>query len=190
MRTFDPQRVARLETHMWQAYYARANARLFRLLVATLREQYRYSYARAAHAGFHLARAAARFATMQGEYSQVLPDLVSAYRIARAWTGATFDPTAVAEAELAWWVARRTPARNDAVSVGREIAREYGALYQVPEPCVAEAGLLRAQAARERDLGGKTADWGTVERLLTESYQQLATALNNGCDRVAGGTVR
>src|ERR1044072_3945256 len=40
MREFNPARLADLEVRMWQAYYAKQRARLFGLLVTTLREQY------------------------------------------------------------------------------------------------------------------------------------------------------
>ena len=170
---FDPDRIARLELEMWQAYYAKQRLHLFTLLVTTLREQYGYSWARAVQAGFHLARAAADFGDLRGNYDQVLPDLESAYDIARTWTSSTFDPHRVAEAELAWWVARRTPGQSDPATVGRLIGEEYAALYAVPYDRVAKAGLLRAEAGHLRDQGGAHADWDRVHALLIESYRAL-----------------
>src|SRR5689334_11879649 len=92
---FDPDRLAQLETDMWQAYYGKQRLRLFTLLVTTLREQYGYSWARAVQAGFHLARAASIFGEIRDRYDAVLPDLEAAYTIARDWTQASFDPRAV-----------------------------------------------------------------------------------------------
>src|SRR5262249_28935412 len=112
MGQFEPARLAMLEVGMWKAYYARQNVRLFSLLVTMLREQYRYSWATAAIEGFHLVRAAATFGSATDHYEVVLPDLEAAYATVRSWTGAAFDPQAVARAELAWWVARRNPAEN------------------------------------------------------------------------------
>ncbi len=110
MRQFDASRMADLELGMWQAYYAKERVRLFALLVTMLHEQYHYSWARATREAFHLARAATRFADLDAHYDTVLPDLEQAYRQARVWMRAGFDPDAVARAELAWWVARRDPA--------------------------------------------------------------------------------
>src|SRR5947199_8854952 len=107
MRQFDPNRLADLEVRMWQAYYSKERVRLFALLVTMLHEQYHYSWATAAHEAFHLARAAAAFGDLKGHYDVVLPDLETAYRTARDWTHAEFDPARVAKAELAWWVQRR-----------------------------------------------------------------------------------
>jgi hypothetical protein len=77
---------------MWKAYYAKARVRLFRGLVVSLHEHYRYPWAKASQMAFYLARAAARFGDLRGDYDQVLPDLERAYRIAGDWTGARYDP--------------------------------------------------------------------------------------------------
>jgi hypothetical protein len=177
LRAFDPGRVAQLELGMWQAYYGKRNIQLFSLLVVMLREQYRYTWARAAMAGFYLARPAARFAGMKGDYELVLPDLERAFTIARDWTGAGYDPAAVARAELAWWVARRDDRTNSVDHVGLLIAELYAKYYEVPLYSVAEAGRLRAEAAARRDEGGARADWEKIGRLLDASYRTLHAAL-------------
>lgn len=176
-RVFDPDRLADLELDMWRAYYAKARVRLFRGLVVSLHEQYRYPWAKAGRVAFHLARAAATFGDLRGDYNQVLPDLERAYSISKAWTGAGYDPAAVARAELAWWVARRIPGQNSPEQVGGLIADEHALLYDVPRERVLEAAILRARAGRLRDEGGDRADWDTVGRLLRESYRSLAAAV-------------
>jgi hypothetical protein len=183
LREFDPDRVADLEVGMWQAYYTKENMRLFTLLTVMLREQYRYTWARAATEGFYLARPAARFAVMTGGYDAVLPDLERAYAIAKDWTGARYDPGAVARAELAWWVARRDPATSSVDNVGRLIAESYAAFYEVPAERVASAGRLRAEAGDLRDQGGPLADWPRVTELLHRSYRDLHTALHGNASQ-------
>lgn len=174
---FEPDRLAQLETQMWQAYYDKQRLRLFTLLVVTLREQYGYSWARAVQAGFHLARGAAEFGERRGSYDAVLPDLEAAYGIARDWTSSPFDPQAVARAELAWWVARRTPGQSDIDTVGRLIGEEYALLFSVPYDRVSRAARLRAEAGHLRDEGGAHADWARVHALLVESYRLLKTGV-------------
>jgi hypothetical protein len=178
LRAFDPDRTAALEVDMWQAYYLKQNARLFADLVTLTHEQYRYPWAKAVRASFHLARAASTFGNLRSDYEQVLPDLERAYAIAADWTGARFDPAAVARAELAWWVQRRMPGRNSAVQVGALIAEENALLYEVTRERVLEASILRAAAGRLRDQGGDKADWAEVSRLLTESYRLLHSAVH------------
>jgi hypothetical protein len=177
MRVFDADRAAALEFDMWQAYYRKENLRLFRGLVTLLHEQYRYSWLKATTAGFHLANAARVFGNARGEYERVLPDLEGAYTIARDWTGAHFDPAAVSRAELAWWVARRSPGDNSAEQVGALIADEYALLYEVPRERVLTAAVLRARAGKLRDDGGEHADWPAVSALLFESYRELHKAV-------------
>ena len=177
LRVFDPDRMAVLEVDMWQAYYAKEKTRLFKDLVVSLHEQNRYPWAKALSAGFHLARAAATFGDLRADYEQVLPDLGQAYATAKDWTGAGFDPAAVARAELAWWVARRVPGQDSPDHVGGLIADEYALMFDVPRDRVLPAGVLRARAGKLRDDGGEHADWATVSSLLHESYRSLSAAL-------------
>ena len=178
LRVFEPARLADLELRMWQAYYAKENARLFGLLVTLLREQYRYSWATAVREGFHLARAAATFGNARSNYEVVLPDLEAAYSTAREWLGAGFDPQAVAKAELAWWVARRIPGENSVPQVGGLIADEYALLYEVSRDAVLTSALKRAEAAAMRDAQAASPDWPAIARLLGASYQELHRGVN------------
>jgi len=188
MREFDPVRLADLELRMWQAYYAKERVRLFALLVTMLHAQYHYSWATATREGFHLARAAATFgdAKCGGDGgrpdpcrppSPILDDLTTAYGMARSWLDARFDPSAVARAELAWWVARRVPGRNSAEQVGALMADEYALLYETSRAKVAPSALLRAQAAKLRDEQAARPDWDRIGDLLRQSYYELRVAL-------------
>jgi hypothetical protein len=186
LREFDPDRMADLELRMWQAYYENSRVRLFALLVTTLREQYHYSWTTAAREGFYLARAASTFAGLTGGYDAVLPDLERAYTTVARWHGARFDPRAVARAELAWWVARRTPGGNDPGQVGRLIAEEYALLYDAPVADMLPAGLLRAEAAALRDREAAAADWPAIGALLHDSYAELHARLTSALARHLG----
>jgi len=190
LRVFDPDRLATLEVGMWQAYYAKQKFTLFRLLVVMLREQYHYSWQKAVVAGYHLAKAAATFGDAKGDYDRVLPDLEAGYTIARDWTGATFDPAAVARAELSWWTARRDPASGTGADKDRVVSERmtdlYALLYGAPRDRVAEAARLRVDAADLRDRGADRADfdrdpngvdWKGVSFLLHQSYRSLHDAV-------------
>jgi hypothetical protein len=177
LRRFDPDRMADLETRMWQAYYSKENVRLFGLLVVTLREQYHYSWLTAATQGYHLARAAAAFGNARAHYEVVLPDLEAGYATAKEWLRAHFDPAAVARAELTWWVARRTPGDDSPEHVATLMADAYALLYEVPRSTVMRPALLRAQAAALRDSAAEDPDWNAVALLLQASYRDLHTAI-------------
>jgi hypothetical protein len=174
---FDPDRIADLEVDMWKAYYRKEKVRLGWLLVLTLREQYRMTWASATLTGYRLGRAAADFSDLRSDYDQVLPDLERGYRrIARA-TDAPFDPHEVAIAELAWWVARRDPEQQATENVGRLIGETYALLYDTTDPRVYEAGQLRAQAATLRDEHRQSPPWEQIETLLGQSWRTLHEAV-------------
>lgn len=181
-RAFDPDKLADFEVGMWQAYYAKQKLTLFRLLAASLREQYHLSWSKAAAVAFRWADAAATFGDATTDYGQVLPDLEKGYAEIKAWTGANFDPAAAARAELSWWTARRDPASGRGAEKNRAVAERmtevYSIVYEAPREQVAEAARLRVEAADLRDRGAEsTVDWKSVSWLLHESYRSLHAAL-------------
>jgi hypothetical protein len=162
---------------MWKAYYAKQNVHLFALLVRMEHEQNHYSWWTATINGFYLARAAARFGGSTGNYERVLPDLTRAFGITRDWVGGHFDPRAVADAELSWWVARRIPGQDSPEHVGSLMAQSYALMYEVPNGDVLTAAVLRARAGQLRDGQAASPDWTTIDTLLRQSYRDLRTAL-------------
>ena len=163
---------------MWQAYYARDLPRLHGEMTALLRAQFRLPPADAERIARSLVGAAMKFAIGGANYEQVvLPDLEVAYLQLRALLKLSFDPREAARAELAWWVARRTPGQDNPQQVGNRIAKLYSVIYGGERPEFLEAGVLRAEAAQLRDRGGVNCDWAKVEGLLRRSYRVLADAL-------------
>jgi hypothetical protein len=170
----DPAEVAVSETRMWQAYYTKDRTTLATELMSIQRNQFGISFYHAGHISRHLGQAAMAFIDTRSDYeSKVLPDLVKAYTRIQKASGLDFDPQYAAEAELAWWVARRDPKRRAPHIVGWEIAGLYTELYGESNEAIEKAGLLRAQAGALRDQGGENADWERVEALLVESYTSL-----------------
>lgn len=184
-RDFEPERLARLETRMWMAYYRRRPLRLFGLLVLGLREHARVSWARALRAAFWLTRAAAGFARASGDYDRFANDIVRGYRTLGLPTHV--DALEVARWELRWWVVRREMGLSSGEAAGDAIARSWAALYTVPLVSVARAGLLRGRAAEVRDRGAAVDPdgprgvgrkyWPEVDSLLLASYQALKDAV-------------
>jgi hypothetical protein len=173
-----PDQIAAAETRMWQAYYARDLPRLHSEMAALLRAQFRLPPADAERIAKSLVGAAMKFAVSGANYEQVvLPDLEVAYLQLRALLKLSFDPREAARAELAWWIARRTPGRDNPQQVGRQIAKLYSVIYGGERPEFLEAGVLRAEAALLRDRSGPNCDWTKVEGLLRRSYRLLADAV-------------
>ena len=150
---FDPDRLARLETRMWKAYYRRQPARLFVPAgPAHCARRRSVSWPRALAAqpapdpgGGRLRSADRRLrAVRPGHRPRAtgilgLPDHV--------------DAEAVARHELRWWVVRREIGLAAGAAAGESITDLYAGLYGVPRERVAEAGRLRGLAAEVRDRG-------------------------------------
>ena len=166
---FDAQALAASETRMWKAYYSKDTKSLRKEMYTTLREQFGLSRYRTFMVSGRLTLAAGTFA-MSGNKPEVLNNVEKAYTHVRDATGEDFDPRAVAEAEVAWWAARRTPGKNSVEEVGGIIAHLYATLYGQTNADIEEAGYLRAKAARVRD---ESSNWLEVERLLQQSYAYL-----------------
>ncbi len=184
-RTFDPDRLAVLETRMWKAYYRGQPLRLLVLLVQANREQAGVSWFRALLAAFYLARAAVGFSRARDGYDRFLPDIARGYR--QLGLPEHIDVAEVARRELRWWVVRREIGLAAGDAAGDAITGLYAAIYDVPETAVREAGTLRGQAAEVRDRGAAAdpegprgpgrAYWPEVARLLRDSYRSLRAAL-------------
>jgi hypothetical protein len=184
---FDADRLATLETRMWKAYYRRQPARLFGWLVLGLREQAEASWPRAFLASLWLTKAAAQFSRADADYDRFAPDIGRGYRL--LGLPDDVDALEVARRELRWWVVRREIGLAAGSAAGDAITSLYAAIYQLPEPAVAEAGRLRGEAAEVRDRGAAAdpdgpagagrAYWPDVARLLRASYRSLRDAVSD-----------
>ena len=170
----DASYIAAAETRMWKAYYTESPGRMIVELFRLLRHQFGLSVVSATLVGKDLAIAATTFSKITEDYERrIVPPLERAYARIRDAVDEQWDPHAVARAELAWWVARRTPGQNSPEAVGRAIAHQYAVMHGETNADIERAGLLRARAGHLRDQGERNADWEQIEALLAESYCAL-----------------
>lgn len=183
LQTFDADAVAWLETRMWEAYYAKQDARLFILLVRLVATQFGLPWKRALAIALMLTRPAMQFARTRGNYAAVIPDIAAAYKRLQEECGASFDAEAVAARELHWWIVHRHPSDAGEAGLTDAIADLYAAVYRLPPSTVREAARLRAQAAilcdkgRKRDGVRGAPYWQAVGDLLQCSYRTLKSAV-------------
>ncbi len=197
--TFDAEQVAWLETRMWEAYYARQDARLFLLLLRLVGSQFAVPLRDAMRIAIMLTRPAMQFARMVPTpdslpanapimhdalaYAFVIPGLTLAYEAIRVVNGAYYDAETAARAELQWWIVHRHPTHFGVNALTEAIAALYAAQYVTDIACVREAARLRAEAALICDIGRKSAKvrgapyWREVYALLRQSYQSLRVAV-------------
>lgn len=176
---YDPVYMADIETDMWKAYYTKNKAKLGMLLISLLRRQFGVSAYEAATTGKLLADSAMKFKSSKpGHYDDALPPLIKAYTNIKKYSGMSFDPKEAAKADLAWWVYRRTPGKQDPKTVGAGITHLYEVIYGYKHPGFDQAGQLRAEAAHLRDVGGKNCDWKKINTILLASYKALERGMN------------
>lgn len=183
LTTFDADAVAWLETRMWEAYYAKQDARLFILLVRLIAQQFGLPWKRAVWIALMLTRPAMHFARTRDNYETVIPDIAAAYRRLQEECGLSFDADEVAARELQWWIVHRHPAEAGETALTDAIAALYAAIYLLPDGEVREAARLRAAAATLCDDGRERYGvrgafyWQEVGDLLQRSYRALKAAV-------------
>ncbi len=183
LTTFDADAVAWLETRMWEAYYAKQDARLFILLVRLIARQFGLPWAGALRIALMLTRPAMRFARARALYEEIVPEIAAAYARLQKECGVSFDADEVAAREMQWWIVHRHRSRMGAAALTDAIAELYVAVYRLPHDAVREAAQLRAEAALVSDAGRKR--YGVrgapyrqeVGDLLQRSYRALKIAV-------------
>lgn len=184
---FDPDVLARREAAVWRAEGAGEDFSVYFALVLQLREQERYTWFRAAQAGFYTARAMMTFDGVHSHYEQVLPDLEDAAAIERDWMGTPINPTEVARAELNWWISRRSRDFHTIDSVSSLMADAYGARYHMDADRLRAVATLRTQAFLQWDETRSDPDWPTIEKRLAEAYKALKAVLQRERQRAGTG---
>jgi hypothetical protein len=182
IRTFDPDRVARLETAMWRSYYDRRRLPLFGQLVALLQGQFHLQPLRAVTLAGLAARAAAVFqvGASHADYRRALPYLERHYNGIRAVSEVPFDPARAARLELAWWIVHREVDDHPPGDLEAALADLAAELYQVPAERLwthasrrAEAMAIRDRTSR-RPVGVLEDDWDRIEAVLWVAWKALA----------------
>ena len=195
---FNPERVARLETDAWRAYYDRRWLRMARVLVAAHREQFGMRRPGALLATLASSRAAIAFAPLdRSDPDKSRRLLVPYYRRVRGALGCAASPEMLAEREIDYWVVHRRLAlqrqANPAASAPDSLddmgplvvsfARLHAALFDSTPEAMRPSAEQRALAAKavDRITGNYAtnipADWQRVEVRLTRTYQAIAAVV-------------
>jgi hypothetical protein len=183
---FDPDRVARFEAAGWRAYYDRAWLRLLRLIVSLSQEQFRIPFPRSLLAAYYVTRAAAAWAPADHDPARVRRFYEGFYRLARRYSGLTFDPARVAALELAYNdVHRRLSGRPDREKGAfvRTMVDLHSDLFGLTPRQARESAVLRVMAnnvvdritsRRSTDVEG---DGRRLEGYLRGSYRSIRREL-------------
>src|SRR5438132_9813325 len=94
-----PERLAELEAGGWRAYYDRDWPKLIRLMVQLNQEQFHIPFPLSLVAALHVARGSIAWAPVKNDPRVVRRHFTRFYRMARRWSGMTFEPGRAAELE-------------------------------------------------------------------------------------------
>ncbi len=178
---FDPAEMARVETRMWRAYYAKDYVDLTFSVWSVTRSQFGgspWTGLRIAYDAAHAARVFQR-STSREEAGKALPALEAYYTLLQSQTGIPFDPKVAAELELEWWQLRREDATTEDITL--VLARLYAMVNEKPVDVMLEPARLRVAAMEFRDshrhTGMTDEDWAQLQDMLLASYQSLKSAI-------------
>jgi len=184
--TFDPDQVAQYEAAGWRAYYDRKWLLLLRLLLGLCQRQFHIPFPVSLLAAYHVVRAAAAWAPADHDSFQVRADYEQFYRLARRYSGLTFDPARVAALELAYNdVHRRLAGKPDKSAFVETLVELHSTLFGITPAQARESAELRVAANTTVDLitsGTSTdveADWARLEDQLRQCYRSIRTHLRN-----------
>ena len=187
MRQFDPQVIGLAERDAWACYYRREWRAFLRAAVRMVHEGFGMSRLHTVRGAALVLRANQQWApfpdndpdgaraTMERFYALV-------FRVHRI----DLDPKVAARLEVDWWQAHRQAQHDPSVESADlvdALTSLYAYLYGVPDPEVAEAARLRAEAMRISDAwvaaGCAPASQALADEadLLVRSYGSLLTAV-------------
>ncbi|HVU12051.1 MAG TPA: hypothetical protein VHD90_12275 [Phototrophicaceae bacterium] len=177
---FDAKMVAHYEVEGWKAYYDRNWLRLLRLIVALDQAQFRIPFPQSVIAAYYIVRASVVFVPKDHDSAAVCAYLAQFYRLARRYSGLTFDPEQAARLETIYWDVHRKLVRlPDKTEFIEAMTALHAAIFGLTSEQARESGELRVEANNVLDtITGHTspdpvADWRRCEDLLARCYSSL-----------------
>ncbi|MCC7451068.1 MAG: hypothetical protein IT324_26880 [Anaerolineae bacterium] len=178
--TFNADRVAHYEATGWRAYYDRAWLKLLRLLVSLCQEQFRIPFPVSLLAAYYVVRASVAWVPVDHDEKVVQQYYEQFYRLARRYSGLTFDPARVGELELRYNdVHRKLSGKPDKTEFIETMVQLHSALFDISPEQARESAELRVLANNTVDLiTSKTstdpeADWTKLEDYLRQCYRSI-----------------
>ena len=177
LKKFNPDKIAKLDLNMWQAYYDHNFFKLFILLLRLNHEFFGLDYLHTLQAAYYTASAAINFRLSKGNERPeiIIGKLTKLFGIISDNNVEKFDYKKEAELEFGWWMTDRYPKLYQA---SREdgLAHAMATIYNTDYLKLKEYADYRAQAMVLQDEAtamGKEANWDRIESLLKKSFNSL-----------------
>jgi hypothetical protein len=155
-RSFDPHRVARLESVAWVSYYRRDWPRFLYASLMLTRHTFRLRWPAAIRASWLVMRAIQCWAPQEdNDPDGARRTMRRFYELVKREHGETYDPEVAAELEIEWWRIHREHqwygCAEDEQALITAMSKLYSYAYSVPESGVRPAAEQRALAMRLSD---------------------------------------
>jgi hypothetical protein len=155
-RSFDPNRVGRLETATWVSYYRREWLKFLRAAVLVIRHAFGLPWPATLQAAWLVLRANQLWAPQtQNDPDGARRAMERFYTLVKTRHGERYDPQTAARLEVEWWRIHREHQREgselDEQALVDALTKLYAYAYSVPEEWVRLAAQQRALAMRLSD---------------------------------------
>lgn len=185
IRTFDPARVARLETENWAAYYQKRWGRLLQVSVGMVQEAFGLNLWQALQGAYLVGRAEIAAAPFpDNDIPRAEAYMRRFYAMVKRIHHENFDVEQAARLEVNWWVVHRQNfLKADSGPLVEALIDLYSATFHLSRERVYEAAYRRAEAMRYSDQWvneSKASDsplLAQVESELFKSYTALRAAV-------------
>lgn len=182
---FNPDQVAHYEVEGWKAYYDHAWFKLLNLVVNLVQAQFHIPFPVSLLAAYHVTRASAAWVPKDHDLEVVRAYNEKFYRLARQYSGLTFDPVRVAALETKYWdVHRRLVGNADKTEFIDAMIDLHSAIFGISRELAHESAEQRVLANNVLDtITGRTSpdpagDWLRCEEHLRLCYRSIQRALN------------
>jgi hypothetical protein len=177
---FSPDRVAYCEVAGWKAYYDHNWPRLLRLVVELVQIQFHIPFPMSLVAAYYVTRASVAWVAVDHDEASIQAYNEKFYRLARRYSGLTFDPAQVAALETRYWeVHRRLSGKPDKAEFIAAMIDLHSAVFNISPDDARESAELRVMANNvldtitSRTSSNPEADWKRCEDYLRQCYQSI-----------------
>jgi hypothetical protein len=177
---FDPERVAYFEAAGWRAYYDQKWLKMMVLLIQLFQEQFHIPFFMSLLAAYYTTRASIAWAPIDHDERKVLAYLEKFYRLARRYSGLTYDVSRVAALELQYFaVHRRLAGKPEKDEFLQTLIDLHSAIFGLPAERVRESAEWRLRAAKTVDqITSHTStdiegDWARLKEDLQRCYRSI-----------------
>src|SRR5579859_5511916 len=126
----NPDRVAYFEATGWRAYYDHKWLKLLRLVIGLCQEQFHIPFPISLLAAYYVTRASVAWVPINHDEQKVRAFYERFYRLARRYSGLTFDPATVGKLELEYNdIHRRLAGKPDKTEFVETMTRLHSTIF-------------------------------------------------------------